>query len=258
MTQQSVLELAKQGNPNAIEVLINRSLKPKSITAKVNIGDDCLIILLESSQVLERKTLVAIIEKYLTSLSPKSIRIVKLYGLQIGDEYSVWYQDIELGKPHTLKQYSSKQLPDLFYTKNEVLRNFNKTANNQEYKIEDINNVSKAIIGVNLGFLVFITILLLIFFLKMLSTNLSGFVVITAALLLLYVLSQHQKVKGRELSNYFLDFKKQFLNIKTSSHKYNSSNDIVVKLTNLKHLFDKGLITEAEFKCKKSEILNNI
>ncbi|WP_279239702.1 hypothetical protein [Scytonema sp. UIC 10036] len=35
MTQPDLLELAKQGDPKAIALLINRQLQPKSITAKL-------------------------------------------------------------------------------------------------------------------------------------------------------------------------------------------------------------------------------
>lgn len=34
MTQQNLLELAKQGNPKAIALMLNRSLQPKSIGSK--------------------------------------------------------------------------------------------------------------------------------------------------------------------------------------------------------------------------------
>ena len=40
--QQNLLELAKQGNSRAITALINRSLQPKGITAKVNLKGSCL------------------------------------------------------------------------------------------------------------------------------------------------------------------------------------------------------------------------
>jgi hypothetical protein len=36
MTQPSLSELAKQGNPNAIASLITRSLSPQGITAKAS------------------------------------------------------------------------------------------------------------------------------------------------------------------------------------------------------------------------------
>jgi hypothetical protein len=48
--QQNLLEFAKQGNSLAIEALINRSLRPKGITAKVNLKGNSLQILVESDK----------------------------------------------------------------------------------------------------------------------------------------------------------------------------------------------------------------
>lgn len=110
MNEQNLLELAKQGNPKAIEALINRYLQPKDITAKANLRDGCLIIMLESSQVLEQQTWVAFIQKWMTDLSPEYIKFVKIYGLHIDEEFSDWYQDIKVEargfKPFQLKSTS--------------------------------------------------------------------------------------------------------------------------------------------------------
>lgn len=58
MSQQNILESAKQGNPNAIAVLINRNLQQKGIAAKVSRKDSCLRIMLESSKVPNQSNLV--------------------------------------------------------------------------------------------------------------------------------------------------------------------------------------------------------
>ena len=44
MSEQSVLELAKNGNANAISALMNRSLKQRGITVKVIRKDNSLRI----------------------------------------------------------------------------------------------------------------------------------------------------------------------------------------------------------------------
>ncbi|MBH8555729.1 hypothetical protein I8751_25965 [Nostocaceae cyanobacterium CENA357] len=51
MDSQTILALAKQGDANAIAVLINNSLKEKRIVGKVTRKEDCLQIILESSEV---------------------------------------------------------------------------------------------------------------------------------------------------------------------------------------------------------------
>ena len=48
MTQLSVMDLAKQGDPHAIAALINRSLASKGIHAEAELEFDCLTISLQS------------------------------------------------------------------------------------------------------------------------------------------------------------------------------------------------------------------
>jgi len=102
MTQQNVLELAKQGDPQAITTLMNRVLAPKGITAKVAIKDGYLQIILESDRVPEQQALVAFIRKGITGLELKFIKTVKIYGRQIGAEFPAWSERFELMAKKTL------------------------------------------------------------------------------------------------------------------------------------------------------------
>lgn len=95
MTQQDIRELAKQGNPKALATIINQSLKPKNIIAKVGIKDDCLQILLESAQVLDQDAMVSFIRNGLVKLEV-SLNTVKVYGRRIGEENPDWNQTFEL------------------------------------------------------------------------------------------------------------------------------------------------------------------
>ncbi len=95
-TQPTLLELAKQGNAQAIATLINRQLKPKGITAKAALKDGCLQVMLESAQVPNQQALVAFISKGLTGLGVASIERVKIYGRQAGEEFPAWNRDFEL------------------------------------------------------------------------------------------------------------------------------------------------------------------
>ncbi len=51
MTQPNLLELAKQGDVNAIATLMNRKLQPKGIIAKAGMKNDCLQIVLSAAEV---------------------------------------------------------------------------------------------------------------------------------------------------------------------------------------------------------------
>ncbi|WP_375503344.1 hypothetical protein [uncultured Nostoc sp.] len=97
MTQPNILELAKQGDVQAIASLMNRHLHPKGINAQVAFQDTCLEVILESPQVLNQQILVAFIRKGLTALGSASIEIVKVYGQQTGQEFPAWSKEFNLG-----------------------------------------------------------------------------------------------------------------------------------------------------------------
>jgi hypothetical protein len=96
MSQTNLLELAKQGDANAIASLMNRSLQPKGITAKLSLRNNLLFIFLESPKKLDQKILVQFIHKGMLSLQPQSIEEVKIYGKNIETEAIDWIQAISL------------------------------------------------------------------------------------------------------------------------------------------------------------------
>ncbi len=97
MTQPNILELAKQGDVQAIASLMNRHLHPKGINAQVAFQNTYLEVILESPQVLNQQILVAFIRKGLTALGAASIEIVKVYGQQTGKEFPAWSKEFDLG-----------------------------------------------------------------------------------------------------------------------------------------------------------------
>ncbi|MBD2542130.1 hypothetical protein [Coleofasciculus sp. FACHB-SPT36] len=92
----NILELAKQGNPQAIAAMMNRQLQPKGITAKANIKDGCLQIMVESAQVLNQDILVAFLRKGVENLGAESIKKVKVYGRQTTVNAQIWSQEFEI------------------------------------------------------------------------------------------------------------------------------------------------------------------
>ncbi|MBE8989148.1 hypothetical protein IQ275_18600 [Nostoc sp. LEGE 12450] len=96
MTQPNILELAKQGDVDAIASLMNRHLHPKGITAKVAFQDAWLEVTLESAQVPNQQILVAFIRKGLTGLGAASIESVKIYGQQTGKKFPAWIKEFNL------------------------------------------------------------------------------------------------------------------------------------------------------------------
>jgi hypothetical protein len=96
MTQPNILQLAKQGDVDAIASLMNRHLHPKGIAAKVAFQDAWLEVTLESAQVPNQQILVAFIRKGLTGLGAASIESVKIYGQQTGKKFPAWIKEFNL------------------------------------------------------------------------------------------------------------------------------------------------------------------
>jgi hypothetical protein len=96
MTQATILELAKQGNPKAIATLISRSLQTQGVNAKAGIRGNCLRVMLESQRVPNEQASVQCIRQGLTKLNVKSIQTVQVSGKQIGKDSPAWIQDFEL------------------------------------------------------------------------------------------------------------------------------------------------------------------
>jgi len=101
MTQSNLLELAQQGDPQAIAALMNQSLQPRGMTATVERAGDSLSVLLEADQVPNRQTLTAFVRRGISNLGIESIRSVKVLGQQTGTNLPVWTQDLTLELPTT-------------------------------------------------------------------------------------------------------------------------------------------------------------
>ncbi|QZZ21225.1 hypothetical protein J5X98_01610 [Leptothermofonsia sichuanensis E412] len=113
MTHLNPLELARQGNPKAIAFLINRSLQPKGITAKVNVKGDCLQVLLEAVEVPDQQILAPYVLKGVRGLGIEPIQKLIIYGRKQGETTPTWTQEFELKdepKPDVLEEVTP--IPD--------------------------------------------------------------------------------------------------------------------------------------------------
>ncbi|MEH2316872.1 hypothetical protein [Nostoc sp.] len=96
MTQENILELAKQGDTNAINTLVSQWLNLPIITPKTSFKQNCLQIMLESIEVPVQKLLVPVICDGLINLGIESFKNVKIYGRVTGEDFPDWQQEIEL------------------------------------------------------------------------------------------------------------------------------------------------------------------
>ncbi|PAX51832.1 choice-of-anchor D domain-containing protein [Brunnivagina elsteri] len=101
MTQQQILELAKQGDIHAIEALINESLKPQGVTAKVGLKDSCLYVALAAAKVPDRKILVKLICAAIRQWGIQYFNSTKIYAAEWGQNLPVWQQEVKLNGVHT-------------------------------------------------------------------------------------------------------------------------------------------------------------
>ena len=99
MVQQNVLELAQQGNIEAIANLLNRSLEPKGINAKLGLKEGCLFVSLVSEEVLPQVKLVPFIRSAVISIGAESIKTIKIYGRQVEQTTPAWQEVVELEIP---------------------------------------------------------------------------------------------------------------------------------------------------------------
>ncbi|MCT7961928.1 CapA family protein [Laspinema sp. D1] len=92
------MNLAKQGDPGAIAVLLNQALRIRNMTAQVVRNDNRLHILLEADRIPDRQAYIAYIQDGLTRLNVGSIHSVRVYARQIGQKVPAWDEAFEFGK----------------------------------------------------------------------------------------------------------------------------------------------------------------
>lgn len=97
MTQPKLLELAKQGEPQAIAVLMNRSLQPQGLSVKVSREGDRLSVLLQADQTPNRLVMTNFVRNGITNLKLQSvIQTVEIIGQRTGDDQPAWTQELDL------------------------------------------------------------------------------------------------------------------------------------------------------------------
>jgi pilus assembly protein FimV len=97
MTQPKLLELAKQGDPQAIAILMNRSLQPQGMTVKVTREGNNLSVLLQADQTPNRLVMTNFVRNGITNLKLQSvIQSVHIMGQRTGDSQPAWDQELRL------------------------------------------------------------------------------------------------------------------------------------------------------------------
>ena len=125
MIQQNLLELAKQGDAQAIAALMNRQLQTRQILAKAELKEGCLQLLLESSTVPPQEQLVSYIWNALKKLEPVAIEKVIIYGKKTDSDFPSWQEKFDL---HTSLDLNSLSIENNS-TEKSLTKSVNKDSN---------------------------------------------------------------------------------------------------------------------------------
>ncbi len=97
MTKPHIMELAKQGDVEAISELINRSLQPKGVTATVQLTQGHLYVTLSAAKVPSQKVFAPLIHQGMIALAAPSIQSLTVAGLAAGSSSPNWVEEFNLG-----------------------------------------------------------------------------------------------------------------------------------------------------------------
>jgi hypothetical protein len=96
--QPSRLELAKQGDSQAITDVLNYLLQPQGSVVVANLKDGYLHILLQADKIPEQEQSVPYICKFITQLQLESLKKIKISGKRKGGTFQAWSQEIKVQK----------------------------------------------------------------------------------------------------------------------------------------------------------------
>jgi hypothetical protein len=91
-----VLELAQQGDTEAISALMNRHLKPQGVTAQVAKTQNALQIMLEGLDLPDQKRMTAFVTQGIQKLGLGSN--VQIFGRQVGDQNPAWTSNFAISE----------------------------------------------------------------------------------------------------------------------------------------------------------------
>lgn len=98
MSQQDILNLAKEGDARAIAFLISQALQSFGVTAKASRENDTLHLLLEAEHLPAEEACLRVAVKGLQRLQPNNLYSVTVYGRRGGEQLPAWTQTVELKK----------------------------------------------------------------------------------------------------------------------------------------------------------------
>ena len=96
MSQTDVVTLARQGDADAIAVLINQALQGQGITAKTIRRDQHLYVILEAEHLPDATACVRVIQNGMLRLGTTAIELVTIAGQQMNQKTPSWFKTLTL------------------------------------------------------------------------------------------------------------------------------------------------------------------
>lgn len=93
--QEKILELATQGNPKAVAIIINQLLQQQEIKVIAGRRNGWLHLILESEQIPNQEIVTSLVQQQIASLKSESLKNVKIHGRKLGEKSIAWTQTIE-------------------------------------------------------------------------------------------------------------------------------------------------------------------
>ncbi|XGV99642.1 MAG: hypothetical protein ACAF41_11975 [Leptolyngbya sp. BL-A-14] len=118
MSQINALELAKQGNPQAIAALINKSLQPKGMQVKTTRVGERLLVAVEFETLTNRSALINFLWTGIRGLNIQGVNKLIVEGKKQGNSAFEWREvvDLTISEPPNSSQAiaaSPKSIPEI-------------------------------------------------------------------------------------------------------------------------------------------------
>lgn len=129
MTTQNILELAKQGNTQAITTLMNKALETKEITVQVSITGKSMTIIGESQANVEQSFFVDYVRQTIKELKLSTVKTVYIKGQITDTKNPIWTQIIDLedeilaqnGQSNFVSQFNNSQVFNILIQFREII-----------------------------------------------------------------------------------------------------------------------------------------
>jgi hypothetical protein len=98
LEKKSIINLAQEGDPEAIATLINQVLTKKGVTAIAKCKDNWLHIVLVADEMPEQSVYFNFIIDGITRLNPQNIDFIRIYGRQSDHKWPSWTDAFDLAQ----------------------------------------------------------------------------------------------------------------------------------------------------------------